>query len=117
MNLMQRSNSVRKAIKRTRTYRPTDTESFLDNSFTKDNNDLASVIGESDFEIPIQKRCASLFEVQDYKDEDSTAQKQLDSVLFQNGTKLSAMPTHHDVQHFPTHEDATHVRKSLGFLV
>jgi len=51
---MQKSNSVRKAIKRTRTYRPTDTESLMDNSFiTRDNNDLASVIGESDLDIPI----------------------------------------------------------------
>ena len=39
------------------------------------------------------------------------------SVLFQNLTKLTNIPTHHEVKEFPTIKDAAETRRKLGFLV
>ena len=39
------------------------------------------------------------------------------SVLLQNLTKLTNIPTHHEVKEFPTAKDAAETRRKLGFLV
>ncbi len=91
MSLMEQSNSVRKAIKRSR--------SKCKISGLTDDESLSPSVNDSEddnFEKSAEKKCASLSEVQNYKMADSMAQK-LDQVLFEKGgTKMSAMPSHHD---------------------